>query len=273
MYNNRISEKINSAEDLLKQPVETFFLSFYPANHLVSHGLGHHRRVWEYAKELLLNAAIPTEIIDKELIFNIITACYFHDIGMSADPGKRHGALGRKLCTEFLNSCNLSITGFKDALEAIEYHDDKDYLSHPEDNYVLDILSVADDIDAFGTIGIYRYSEIYLKRRISIRDIGWMIIKNAESRFENLEKRIKLSPEFKMKHRNRYNYLLDFFREYNAQLNSYDFCTPSPTGYCGIIQILANYDIREFSNIPDKYSKDPFITDFFINLSSENEFI
>ena len=43
--------------------------------------------------------------------------------------------------------------------------------SHQRMN-LLTILSVADDLDAFGFIGIYRYSEIYLTRGIDPEKIG-----------------------------------------------------------------------------------------------------
>ena len=39
-------------------------------------------------------------------------------------------------------------------------------------NDLLTILSVSDDLDAFGYIGIYRYTEIYLTRGIDPEKIG-----------------------------------------------------------------------------------------------------
>lgn len=269
----QITETVNIIEKSNKEQIENFFLSVYPLNHLVSHGLDHHRRVWEYAKELLTISAIPEDCIDKNFISNTIIACYFHDMGMAVEPGTRHGAHGEKLCAEFLTANNMNIAVFKDALDAIGHHDDKEYLTHPADNKVLDILSTADDLDAFGITGIYRYTEIYLKRGISFQDIGRMIIKNALTRFENLEKRMKLPAEYILTHRKRCNYLLDFFREYNKQMNSCDFASPYPAAHCGIIKLLADNDIRDLSNNPEKYTKDRFIISFFSNLYAENELI
>lgn len=269
----QITDTVNIIEKSNKEQIENFFLSVYPLSHLVSHGLGHHRRVWEYAKELLTISAIPEDCIDKKFILNTIIACYFHDIGMAEEPGTSHGVPGKKLCAEFLTANNMNIAVFKDALEAIGHHDDKEYLTHPVDNKVLDILSTADDLDAFGITGIYRYTEIYLKRGISFQDIGRMIIKNAVSRFENLEKRIKLPPEYILIQRERCNYLLDFFREYNKLLDSCDFTSSSPSGHCGIIQLLAENDISDLANNPEKYTKDRFIISFFSHLHLENELI
>lgn len=268
-----LHKSIQAVEKSLKQSIETFFLSAYPSSHLVSHGLEHHRRVWKYAKDLIMNTQLMKEAGDIMFIYNALIACYFHDIGMAEDPGTKHGSLGKKLCTDFLNMHNLNVSGFRIALEAIEYHDDKEYIFHPGDNKVLEILSVADDLDAFGITGIYRYTEIYLKRGISFGDIGFMIIKNALSRFENLEKRSWLSEEFLRRHRDRYNYLIDFFREYNSQLDSYNFSSANPSGPCGIIQILSESDDRNYLNNNELYSKDQFISNFFIQLNAENEII
>ena len=269
----QITYTLRSIEKSHKEQIENFFLTVYPLNHLFSHGLGHHRRVWENAKELILNSAIPSENIDRIFILNTITACYFHDIGMAKDQGTRHGALGRRICTEFLERNKMRVNDFEVALEAIEFHDDKEYLTHPEDNKVLDILSLADDIDAFGITGIYRYTEIYLKRGIALMDIGTLIIKNARSRFQNLEKRSGLPGEFLLRQRVRYDYLIDFFREYNTQINSYNFSSAYPSGHCGIIQILAESNSTKYQRNPELYSKDQFITNFFINLNAEDELI
>ena len=269
----QIADTVNSIEKSYKELIENYFLTVYPLNHLVSHGLIHHRRVWENVKELIMSSAIPTESIDRKFILNTITACYFHDIGMAEDPGIRHGALGRKICTEFLARNNMTIKEFKLALEAIEYHDDKEYLTHPEDNKVLDILSVADDLDAFGICGVYRYTEIYIKRGVLLRDIGTMIINNARSRFENLEKRQGLSVDFILRQRVRYDYLINFFSEYNKQLNSYNFSSAHPSGFCGIIQILAESDAPGIQHNIEISTKDQFITNFFKQLKAENETI
>lgn len=273
MNSIQIADTVKSIEKSHKELIENFFLTVYPSNHLVSHGISHHRRVWENAKELILNSGIPPENIDNKFILNTITASYFHDIGMAEDPGTKHGALGRKICTEFLMRNNMLVNEFRVALEAIEYHDDKEYLTHPEDNKVLDILSLADDLDAFGITGIYRYTEIYLKRGIALRDIGTMIINNARSRFENLEKRQGLSGEFLLRQRVRYNYLINFFMEYNKQLNSYSFSSAYPSGYCGIIQILAKSDAPGYQKNIEISTKDQFITNFFNQLKVENELI
>ena len=43
---------IESAEREYKQILEDFFISVYDEKSLTSHGIDHHRRVWNYAKDL-----------------------------------------------------------------------------------------------------------------------------------------------------------------------------------------------------------------------------
>ncbi|HBZ20410.1 MAG TPA: hypothetical protein DEO60_04715 [Bacteroidales bacterium] len=85
------------------------------------------------------------------------------------------------------------------------------------DNEVLKILSVADDLDAFGYIGIYRYLEIYIARNIRPEVIGEEIRKNALRRFQNFEIKYRNFPELIEKHRERFLILDDFFVRYNKE--------------------------------------------------------
>ena len=101
LLNMDLSEIIESAENQYKQILEEFFISVYNERSLSSHGIDHHRRVWNYAKELL--KLIPSENINISSHFssNLIIACYLHDIGMSVDPGVKHGKHSRDFCFSF----------------------------------------------------------------------------------------------------------------------------------------------------------------------------
>jgi len=48
-----LNGSIESAEKKYKQILEDFFISVYTEKHLSSHGIDHHRRVWNYAKDLI----------------------------------------------------------------------------------------------------------------------------------------------------------------------------------------------------------------------------
>jgi HD superfamily phosphodiesterase len=265
---------IESAEKQYKQILEEFFISVFDEKSLSSHGIDHHRRVWNYSKELLRLIPVKNTIQFSKLSSELIIACYLHDIGMSIEHGIRHGQHSRNLCLQFLVKNHLPENDYKNVLEAIENHDNKDYLEEPYKNDLLTILSVSDDLDAFGITGIFRYSEIYLVRGISPEKIGSLIRENAEKRYDNFVKTSGSDSEIVQKHSKRYNILDDFFVKYNEQLPSYHFGTNNPTGYCGVIEIILfmmnnNLMLKEVFSKPEKYSKDPLIQCFFADLESE----
>jgi len=233
-----INSHIESAELQFKQILEEFFLSVYDEKALPSHGIEHHRRVWRYAKELILHIEKQNITIDPDLPANLIIACYLHDIGMSVDPGIKHGHHSKDLCIEFLKNNNLEGNNYKNLLSAIENHDNKEYLTATHQFDLLTILSVSDDLDALGFIGIYRYSEIYIARGISLNELGSLILKNAEKRFDNFEKTFGNIDSLVLKHKKRYNILNSFFEKFNLEVSSYHPGNQNPTGYCGVIEIL-----------------------------------
>jgi len=269
-----LTGSIESAEKKYKQILEEFFTSVYPEIALSSHGIDHHRRVWKYARELLIT--IPPENTPDTLRLpeNLIIACYLHDIGMSVDPGIKHGKLSRNICSRFLIDHNLSENDFTEVLEAIEYHDNKDYTSNSFMNSLLTILSVADDLDAFGCIGIFRYSEIYLTRETGYDKIGYMIRENAQKRYDYFIKTFGSIDDLVIKHWERY-YLLDmFFAKYNEQLPSYHFGTTHPSGFCGVVEMVANVmrnnlDLKDFYMKPEKHTSDPLILWYLTELKKE----
>ena len=179
---------IESAELQFKQILEAFFIFVYDEKNLTSHGIDHHRRVWNYAKELTLILADRDLIRKTSFPAKLIIACYLHDIGMSVDPGPNHGLHSMNLCNQFLKKHHLAENDYRDVLSCINNHDKKVYSGETRLNYLLNILSIADDLDAFGFTGIFRYSEIYLTREINLSDIGYMIINNARKRFDNFAK-------------------------------------------------------------------------------------
>lgn len=272
MTNQNSNINIHSVENSLKQPIEKFFLSVYPTDYLISHGLEHHRRVWEYAKEIITNSCFQTNI-DLHFLKELIVACFFHDIGMAINHGINHGITSLEKTSEFMKFSMMNPSEFQDALKAIEYHDDKDYSSPAKANRILEVLSIADDLDAFGFTGILRYSDIYLRRGVKPDDLGILIRKNAFSRLENFLRNKNFSDAFIKKHTERFEILDRFFKNYNEEIPDYKFKTNSPSGYCGIIEIQMDCIVsgNEFilSNILTKYSNDPVFKWFIGGLQSE----
>ncbi len=216
-----ISQQIQKAENALKYPLEDFFAERWGKTHLFSHDIDHHRRVWRYAKELLEVINSHGETFIPEFPRKLMIACYMHDLGMSSDPGIRHGIHSRELCRQFLLKNFPDEPGCEDLLDAVENHDNKEY--NPDDssgNEILRLLSAADDLDAFGYIGIYRYIEIYLARGIRPELIGFEIKKNALGRFRNFERNFGAYPDLISKYRKKYLILDNFFTRYNKELAS-----------------------------------------------------
>jgi HD superfamily phosphodiesterase len=265
---------VESAELQFKQILEDFFVAIYDEKSLSSHGIDHHRRVWNNAKELL---AIKSETGNKfpfDFTSKLIIACYLHDIGMSVDSGIRHGRHSRNLCADFLSKCSLPLMEFEDLLETIENHDNKEYTGNSEGNELLTILSVADDLDAFGFWGIYRYSEIYLIRGIRPDLLGEKIIENAAKRFDHFKRNFGSNNSLVHKHQDRFNILIRFFKEFNKQVNSYHFDGHQPQGFCGVIEMFIEMiknkkGLNEIYYELEKYPDDQVIQWFFNGLKKE----
>jgi HD superfamily phosphodiesterase len=235
----KLTASVESAEIQLKKILEQFFVSRYDENSLPSHGIDHHRRVWKYASELLLLLAENNLIDDRSLPYKLIVACYLHDIGMTVERGVRHGRHSMELCKRFLSENNLNDVEYAEALAAIENHDSKEYRTTGNKYDILTILSVADDLDAFGFAGIFRYAEIYLARGNDKRDIATKIVENAAIRYVNFENKFRFSSDLIQKQRQRYDILIRFYDHYNMMASSYDFKLKDPRGYCGVIEIFA----------------------------------
>jgi hypothetical protein len=265
---------IESAELRFKQVLEDFFVSVYDEKNLFSHGIDHHRRVWIYARELLSSKFFKSQLRPACDPSKLIIACYLHDIGMSVEPGPRHGIKSGELCLQFLNKYNLSENDYEDVLGTIRNHDNKDYTTKRGSNDLLKVLSVADDLDAFGYTGIYRYSEIYLTRGINPDQLGLLILENAGKRFKNFED-IYGVQNFHVKfHRKRYEILTNYFRQYNKQADTYNFLTSEPEGYCGVIQLFMlllknRMAIIDLFTEAEKYQDDIVIGPFINRLKSE----
>jgi HD superfamily phosphodiesterase len=235
-----LSQLLASAEKKYKNRLEEFFAVVFTNTTLFSHGIDHHQRVWSFAKELL--AQLPEESFTHDYLIpeKLIIASYLHDSGMSADTGPRHGIKSRMLCEQFLRKYNLAESEFMDVLHAIENHDNKEYSPSDQEDILLTILSVADDLDAFGFIGIYRYLEIYLTRNKPIRDLGYLINENSTNRYRHFVSSFGSDLALVEKHSRRYQIIITFFDDYNKQCNDYQFDTSIPSGHCGVAEIIQN---------------------------------
>ncbi|MBN1107400.1 MAG: HD domain-containing protein, partial [Bacteroidales bacterium] len=201
-------DTVTMAEKDYLSDLESFFSDKWGETKLWSHDLYHHQRVWQYAKELLATKEhSPGHLFATKLLIG----CYLHDIGMSLATGEKHGIFSRQICEEYLLSQGMYKQEYYDLLEAVEAHDDKNYSETDTGNRLHLILSVADDLDAFGHTGILRYFEIYTRRGIGVTEICPLVLKNAESRYNNFTRHFGSYEDLVKKHSQRYWVLREFF--------------------------------------------------------------
>jgi len=215
-------EKINSSELKWLKPLYKYSKSLFEKTHLPSHDAEHHLRVWLHCRGLLIElhkAGIKTtsDTVDKAIV-----TCFFHDAGLTIDMGEQHGFLGRKICEEFFrNNPNLHVPDLEEVLDAIEKHDDKSKkevsaMTPYTMKTILKLVSAADDLDALGYVGVFRYTEIYLKRGIPDKEIPKKVSINLRNRFSNFLNTYSGLHKYSEKQKIRYQETFDFFNELDA---------------------------------------------------------
>jgi hypothetical protein len=214
---NNLDAKIRQAEAKWMGPISDYLHSLFSNVHLPSHDMSHHQRVWTYCKELL--GEIHTESTMLQFTEEqVLVACMFHDTGLVVDASERHGHQSKVFCQQFLtNNPLLCMSGIDEVLYTIHHHDDKSL--KPQSSFtnvdgitLLDVVSTADDLDAFGLVGVIRYLEIYALRGMSFDEIPKRIIPNLQNRFENFRFKFSAFPNLVEKHQERFLLTSDFFQ-------------------------------------------------------------
>lgn len=207
-----LKNHIQTAEKKWLVQLNNYCQKLFLNKKIISHDHTHHERVWEYSKEILY-ALNNKYKIDFSIVESCLISSFFHDIGLTETINESHGKESRKICLQYFEDNNLNKpSNFEDILYAIEKHDDKDYkLKNKSPDSILSVLCNADDLDAFGKIGVIRYTEIYLLRGINIKNLPSLIIKNLDKRFLNFEKTYRAFSDLYIKHKNRYVITRIFF--------------------------------------------------------------
>ena len=272
---------IDRAEDTWLSPLYSNAESLFSDAFLPSHDHTHHQRVWSLCKSLLLEISLINPCMDPSLVEGVLIAAFFHDLGMVYSTREDHGKLGRKLCKKwFLENGIAAPDRFEEILKAIELHDIKEKGSYSKINRseqprILSLLSIADDLEAFGIIGIYRYAEIYLMRNISLAQLGDRILANAGSRFQNLQVNCNVCPSIIAKHQKEYAILRDFYQFYNLQLQNETIPEKVFVGHLGVINYIRALGMEERIS-PDKFldsveNEDAIVNTYFRTLKNELE--
>jgi len=261
---------ITAAEIRYKPLLEDFFIKTWGSAILYSHDIDHHKRVWKYARELLL-ITVPDDLPPEKLLM----ASYLHDLGMATDRSERHGPAGMELCKAFLAGNNMDIAIYSDVMEAIQNHDDKEYKNRASDkSSLLKILSAADDLDAFGFIGVYRYIEIYLARGITPTFISIEITRNAALRFANFESCFRDYPSLVEKHKPRYLILYDLMTHSTSESDAAFINHDTGDTAGSLIQLVAGmvrYKVppAEINKLADRYPGNMIVSDFIEGILKE----
>lgn len=221
---DELKKKLKALESRWMKLFFTQLKTYFSGIHLPSHDHWHHYRVWQFVKIILAHLEQKGIAFNSHEITNLMLASLFHDVGMTQTLDEWHGKAGADICREYIESGKLyQQTDFLPALEAIEKHDDKQYnqteaiKGKPS---ILFILSTADDLDAFGFIGVVRYAEIYLLRNTSIKDIPDKVAKNADRRFRHLNKTFRHFEELIDQQKQRYESLVHFYKCVNSSATS-----------------------------------------------------
>ena len=271
---------IGRAEENWLGALYTYAGKLFQSTYLPSHDHSHHLRVWNISKHVLKEIATHSSSITEARVEGVLIAALFHDLGMAQSTREDHGSLGRELCAAwFSESGHTPPSGFDNILDAIEMHDRKEARYFPDKGntpVILDILHAADDLEAMGIIGIYRYAEIYLLRGIPMQDLGWRILENAEHRIRNLTS-TAFCPGIIEKYQQQFEELTSFYRKYIRQLQEVEQAEKADYGQLGVINYIRSRGIsqevrpEDFSKKAEEEGKNAMIKEFFSKLKNELE--
>lgn len=265
-----INENIIKVEEKWLKKLYAHSFKLFENKYLPSHNHEHHLRVWHNAKKIIEALSEKSNLLSPEIIETIFIACFFHDSGLTVTLDEKHGKAGCELCLTFFKQQQLDLPhGIQEILQAIEYHDDKKYLSEsfaPED--FRNIVAIADDMDAFGAIGVFRYAEIYLLRGIDVNLLAEKVLPNLNTRFKHIEKIYFEYPSLIANVRLQYEYTKSFYNllNFNELKNE----------QAKIIQII-NYEIitqkKQAGKVWEncyKTMRSPYCKEFFNKIVAES---
>jgi len=262
---------------MLHKHAEDLFSSTF----LPSHDHTHHRRVWNICRNLLGEIAILNHQMDQSLVEGVLIAAYFHDLGMVRSTREDHGVLGREICEAYFKKNKTAPPArFDEVLVAIEKHDIKEekiYSGIQPDvpPGILDILSISDDLEAMGIIGIYRYIEIYIKRDINLRNLGIRVLGNATARFKNISESCNNCPILIREYQQHYSVLVSFFDNYNQQLLMEPKAEDVFYGHMGVVNYIRTLSVEGHTG-PENFLRKiginnagSIVTNYFTALNNE----
>jgi len=246
--NSSLSQRIGIVEENWLGLVRPHISKLFAGTFIPSHDHTHHSRVWNICKNLLQKLEGFSSVADEDVLEGLLLASWFHDAGMVYDSGELHGALGKDVFERFIaDSGAQKPVLYDDVLKVIALHDSKEPSLYRgivpgKAPGMMGVLSIADDLDALGTVGIYRYSEIYLKRGVPAGELGTRILSNVRRRYSNICESCAAFPGLAASFLEDYILIEDFFNRYNQLMV---FVKEAEKLQCGELAII-NY-INAFS--------------------------
>lgn len=269
------AETIKSVEDRWLDLLVDHCRESFSHTHLPSHDHTHHLRVWQYARGMISSLWSNGRQLSGDEMESLIIAVFFHDLGMTRTHSKEHGAVSRHLCEAFFFSHpELHPAHLQNILNMVELHDDKEYIAASLSDTQAQlpaILNMADDLDAFGYVGVYRYAEIYHLRGIDVRDMPTAILPNLDKRFEHFSRFPGLPGDLREHHHVRYLRTRDFFMTMENALHAESPETGWPLKVIDNMLALADTPGRKVEDIwmNPQSDWDPRIHNFFVHFSQE----
>jgi hypothetical protein len=274
---------IEDAENRWQGPLIAHAREVFSGTFLPSHDHTHHQRVWNISRALLEQIDAFSSHLDASLVEGLIVAAMFHDLGMAVIRDKEHGRVSREMCEAYFHANKLDPPArYGEVLDAIERHDikeDRVYfgITAEEPPDLLTLLSLADDLEALGAIGVYRYSEIYLARGMKLKELGVNVLGNASTRFNHVSKSCAMCPHILRDYRSEYTYLVSFYDRYNQQLLVETDPENVKSGYIGIVNTIRRLSVEgrtrpeDFHAVVEKNDPPKLLTDFFSQLKEDLE--
>ncbi len=264
-----IRETIDAAEHKWLGEVYGYCRQCFSTAYLPSHDETHHLRAWHFARELIPGYHKIIRPLSRDQVEGILLAVMLHDTGMSETIDFTHGHASRRLSEIFFSRTPDPPALSRAILEAIEKHDDKDYSSLPsavsDEGIILSLLSLADDMEAFGFTGVFRYYEIYVMRAIPTGQLAGRVLPNLDHRFRSMQAQLASWPDILGKQKKRYLITRNFF----VSLQEKD------PGAREVIEVFEKYiriprekPERVIPEIP-KQQKAAYVSDFFTGMQKE----
>ena len=270
-----LEQDISEAENKWLSRLYNLIKFSFTQSWLPSHDETHCVRSWHIAKKLFyaldeLNIPIPYSDIENALI-----AIFFHDLGMTKSLSPEHGLISRNYCEEYFHrNSKFKPKGLFEILNAIELHDDKSYNSRKKGNSpssVISILSAADDLDALGFAGIFRYWEIYTLRKIPVNEIPDQVLANLETRYSYFTTHFSFLDSFLSEQQKRYKIIKYFYTdiEEHSENPAHEQTNQKILEYFYLLVRKANKNPDEIFSLVKKDCRDQKILDFFNNFNEE----